>query len=143
MLPIQEHDEGTMARWPVIGQTGNGGQRFRRPGQGHGRVKRIGGIDTILQQANRALDPLTGRLFDQRPGFDPRLLIDPSTPIAPWVEQLIVATVNEAIALDLPMLDALERLAASLTHSGIVVSVDDLRWLVGSGAEFGTPALAT
>ena len=70
--------------------------------------------ESILHQARRGLDPLSGRLLERPPGFDPRLLPDPTTPIAPWVEQLIVTTVNEAIALNLPLLDALERLTASL-----------------------------
>ena len=106
-------------------------------------MKRIGGLDTILRQANRALDPLTGRVLDSQPGFDPRLLLDPATPIAPWVEQLIVTTVNEAIALDLPLLDALERLTESLMHSGIVVSVDDLQWLLQAGASAQNPVYAS
>lgn len=89
------------------------------------------GFETILQQARRGLDPLSGRLLERPPGFDPRLLPDPSTPIAPWVEQLIVTTVNEAIALNLPLLDALERLTATLEQSGIMLTVDDLQWLLG------------
>ena len=80
--------------------------------------------------------------MDERPGFDPRLLPDPATPIAPWVEQLIVTTVNEAIALDLPMLDALERLTGTLEQGGIVLSVDDLQWLLGSGSPEFAPAMA-
>lgn len=106
-------------------------------------MKRLTGLETILQQANRALDPLTGRLLEKRPGFDPRLLPDPSSPIAPWVEQLIVTTVSEAIALNLPLLDALERLTASLEQSGIILSVDDLQWLLGSGSRQLSPALAS
>lgn len=95
------------------------------------RVKRLTGLESILHQARRGLDPLSGRLLERPPGFDPRLLPDPTTPIAPWVEQLIVTTVNEAIALNLPLLDALERLTASLEQSGIVLTVDDLQWLLG------------
>jgi len=95
------------------------------------RVKRVAGLDSILHQARRGLDPLSGRLLERPPGFDPRLLPDPTTPIAPWVEQLIVATVNEAIAMNLPLLDALERLTASLERSGIILTVDDLQWLLG------------
>lgn len=106
-------------------------------------MKRLTGFETILQQANRAFDPLSGRVLEKRPGFDPRLLPDPSSPIAPWVEQLIVTTVSEAIALNLPLLDALERLTASLERSGIVLSVDDLQWLLGSGANQMFPSLAS
>ena len=106
-------------------------------------MKRLSGIDMILKQANRALDPLSGRLLERPPGFDPRLLPDPTTPIAPWVEQLIVATVSEAIALNLPLLDALERLATSLEQSGIILSVDDLQWLLGSGSNQLSPSLAS
>jgi hypothetical protein len=94
-------------------------------------VKRLTGLESILHQARRGLDPLSGRLLERPPGFDPRLLPDPTTPIAPWVEQLIVTTVNEAIALNLPLLDALERLTASLEQSGIHLTVDDLQWLLG------------
>ena len=94
-------------------------------------MKRLTGLESILHQARRGLDPLSGRLLERPPGFDPRLLPDPTTPIAPWVEQLIVTTVNEAIALNLPLLDALERLTASLEQSGIVLTVDDLQWLLG------------
>jgi len=94
-------------------------------------VKRLTGLETILQQARRGLDPLSGRLLERPPGFDPRLLPDPTTPIAPWVEQLIVTTVNEAIALNLPLFDALERLTTTLEQSGIILTVDDLQWLLG------------
>jgi hypothetical protein len=94
-------------------------------------VKRLTGIDTILHQARRGLDPLSGRLLERPPGFDPRLLPDPTSPIAPWVEQLIVTTVNDAIALNLPLHDALERLTSSLEQSGIILTVDDLQWLLG------------
>lgn len=106
-------------------------------------MKRLSGIDTILQQANRALDPLSGRLLERSPGFDLRLLPDPTTPIAPWVEQLIVTTVNEAITLNLPLLDALERLTSSLERSGIILSVDDLQWLLGSGSGQFSASLAS
>jgi hypothetical protein len=106
-------------------------------------VKRINGFDTILQQANRAVDPLSGRLLEHQPGFDLRLLPDTTTPIAPWVEQLIVTTVNEAIAMNLPLMDALERMTASLERSGIVLSVDDLQWLLGSGSSQWSPSLAS
>ena len=94
-------------------------------------MKRLTGLETILHQARRGLDPLSGRLLERPPGFDPRLLPDPTSPIAPWVEQLIVTTVNEAIAMNLPLLDALERLTASLEQSGILLTVDDLQRLLG------------
>lgn len=106
-------------------------------------MKRLTGLETILQQANRALDPLSGRLLERRPGFDPRLLLDPSTPIAPWVEHLIVATVNEAIALNLPLVDALERLTAALERSGIILSVDDLHSLLYAGPDRLSASLAS
>ncbi len=81
----------------------------------------------------------SGRLLERPPGFDPRLLPDPTSPIAPWVEQLIVTTVNEAIALNLPLLDALEQLTNSLERSGILLTVDDLQWLLGfNPAQFNT-----
>jgi hypothetical protein len=107
------------------------------------RVKRLTGLETILQQANRAIDPLSGRFLERRPGFDPRLLPDPTTPIAPWVEQLIVGTVNESIALDLPLVVALERLTATLEQSGIMLSVDDLQWLLNSGSDQFSASLAS
>ena len=75
---------------------------------------------------------MSGRLLERQPGFDPRLLPDPTTPIAPWVEQLIVTTVSEAITMNLPLLDALERLTASLERSGIILTVDDLQWMLGA-----------
>ena len=106
-------------------------------------MKRLTGLETILQQANRAIDPLSGRFLERRPGFDPRLLPDPTTPIAPWVEQLIVATVNEAIALNLPLVDALERLTTTLEQGGIVLSVDDLHWLLNSGTDQFPASLAS
>lgn len=105
-------------------------------------MKRLRGAETILRQANRIVDPLSGRLLDAPKGFDPRLLPDPGTPIAPWVEQIIVMTVNEAIALNLPLVDALQRLTETLEKSGIVLTVDDLQWLVGSGSYEDAPALA-
>jgi hypothetical protein len=108
-----------------------------------GAVKRINSIDMILRQSNRVVDPLSGRLLEHQPGFDLRLLPDTTTPIAPWVEQLIVTTVNEAIAMNLPLLDALERLTASLERSGIILSVDDLQWLLGSGSGHWSPSLAS
>jgi hypothetical protein len=86
----------------------------------------------IMRQADRIVDPLTGKLLDERPGFDPRLLPSAETPIAPWVEQLIVQTVNDAIALNLPLIDAMERVVGALESFGVVLSVDDLRSLAGA-----------
>lgn len=106
-------------------------------------MKRLTGLETILHQANRAFDPLSKRLLEKRPGFDTRLLPDPTSPIAPWVEQLIVTTVNEAIALNLPLMDALERLTSSLEQSGIILSVDDLQWLLGPGSGQFSSAIAS
>ena len=106
-------------------------------------MKRITGLESIMQQANRAVDPLSGRILERPPGFDLRLLPDPTTPIAPWVEQLIVATVNDAIALNLPLVDALERMTTSLERSGIILSVDDLQWLLGMGSGQFSTSLAS
>lgn len=108
-----------------------------------GAVKRINDINMMLRQANRAVDPLSGRLMERPPGFDLRLLPDSTTPIAPWVEQLIVTTVNEAITLNLPLLDALERLTTSLERGGIILSVDDLQWLLGASSGQFSQSLAS
>ncbi len=97
-------------------------------------MKRIGTIDDALRQAQRARDPMSGRILEAPPNFDPSLLPHPNWPVSPMVQHAITTTVNDAIATNLTLRDAAQRVLAVLESFGIVMSPDDLEAITGIGA---------
>ncbi len=103
-------------------------------GRGLGAMKRMATIDDVLRQAHRVRDPMTGSVLEDPPGFDTRLLPHLAWPVSPTVQQAIESTVNDAIARNLTLRDATQRVLSVLESFGIVISPDDLRTITGLGA---------
>ena len=97
-------------------------------------MKRLDTPITILRQANRAADPLTGRILDSESGFDQSLLPRLDWPVSPALQRAVTGAVNEAIALHLSFADATAGVARALGAFGIQLAPDELLAVVRSNA---------
>ena len=95
-------------------------------------VKRLLSILDVAEQAHRGLDPLTGRILSEETAIDPRLLPRLDWPISPVLQQAISSVVSDAIAANVSLTDACERIMNVLNGHGIDLSRDDLGALVTS-----------
>ena len=89
-------------------------------------MKRFATTTTLLRQANRVSDPITGRVLDTVPAFDPALLPRLDWPVAPAVQRAVANVVSEAIALQLSFSDATANVARVLGTFGIQLAPDEL-----------------
>jgi hypothetical protein len=97
-------------------------------------MKRLDTTATILRQANRAIDPLTGRVLETGPQFDLSLLPRLDWPVSPALQSAVASAVNDAIALQLSFTDATASVARALSKFGIQLAPDELLAVVRSNA---------
>ena len=95
-------------------------------------MKRFATVAYAANQAGRQLDPLTGQVLDDECAIDPRLLPRLDWPISPTLQVAISGAISDAIAANVSLHDACNRVVGVLEGHGIVLSCDDLRSLVGS-----------
>lgn len=89
-------------------------------------------MQDAASQAGRGLDPLTGRLLEETPSIDPRLLPRLDWPVSPALQQALSNAVSDAIAANVSLHDACDRLIGVLAGHGVVVSRDELGALLGA-----------
>ena len=89
-------------------------------------MKRIVTTTTLLRQAKRVADPLTGRVLEHVPGFDPALLPHLDWPISPALQRAVAQVVSDAIALQLSFADATAGVARVLGAFGIQLGPEEL-----------------
>ena len=89
-------------------------------------MKRIETTTTLLRQAKRVADPMTGRVLEQVPDFDPGLLPHLDWPISPTLQRAVAQVVSEAIALQLSFTEATAGVARVLSAFGIQLAPEDL-----------------
>jgi hypothetical protein len=82
-------------------------------------MKRFETLTTLLRQADRVADPLTGRVLDSVPNFDPALLPHLDWPVSPALQRAVAQTVTEAIALQLSFSEATAGVTRVLSSFGI------------------------
>lgn len=95
-------------------------------------MKRLDTTSTMLRQANRAVDPLTGRILETGPQFDLSLLPRLDWPVSPALQSAVASAVNDAIALQLSFTEATACVARALNKFGIQLAPDELLDVVRS-----------
>lgn len=95
-------------------------------------MKRFATLADAATQAGRHLDPLTGRVLDDELAIDPRLLPRLDWPISPAMQLAISNAISEAIATNVSLLDACDRIVSVLAGYGITLTRDELGALVGA-----------
>jgi hypothetical protein len=93
-------------------------------------VKRLTSTESVLREAHRFADPMTGKLLEAPPRFDPQMLPHADWPVSPMVERAISLAISEAIDARLSLRDSFERVRAALEGYGMVLSTDEIEFCI-------------